>query len=312
MRTNLKRLEIYFAEVFDKSELKYRCVFIIMLLYYYKDEIGNFGDDLNEWLWPRLFGKDMQEMFDSETLFLGIGSILDEHVPFEKTKVVLGSGYAYSSPPKVDEKWHFFSVRGPLTAKTLGIDSKLAITDAAILCTPFLDLYSGSRGKISFMPHHRNANLPWEEICDFHDIQFISPCDGVEVCLKKISESEKLITEAMHGAIIADCMRIPWIPVKTFGGINDFKWKDWTLSLEMEFQFHWLSQPITPKYSNGVLGFARSAKNLFTCKARLGWLKKYGKSFLSKDSIFLNRLSESQNALEALLEENNKYAKKNH
>jgi|LakMenEpi03Aug12_release.lakeMendotaPanAssembly.Ray.scaffolds.fasta_scaffold246529_3 succinoglycan biosynthesis protein ExoV len=283
-----------------------------MELYYYKDQNGNFGDDLNEWLWPKIFRSEFGDLFDNKTLFLGIGSILDEHVPKSQKKVVLGSGYAYSLPPTIDGTWRFFSVRGPLTAQKLGLDTKLAITDAAILCTPFLDFAEHASPKVSFMPHHRHAHLPWGEVCDLLGIQYIDPCEGVEACLMKISGSEKLITEAMHGAILADCMRIPWTPVKTSGGINDFKWMDWTLSLEIEFQFHWLSQPITPKYSNGVLGFARSAKNLFTCKARLGWLKKYGRSFLSKDSIFLKRLAESQNACEALLEENNNHAKKNH
>lgn len=282
-----------------------------MEIYYYKDKDGNFGDDLNEWLWPKLFGSLFKELFDENTLFLGIGSILDEHVPISKKKVVLGSGYAYSSPPEIDESWNFFSVRGPLTAKKLGINEKLVITDAAILCTPFLDSSIQKRINVSFMPHHRNAHLPWEEICEAQNIKFISPCEGVEKCLKKISESEKIITEAMHGAILADCMRIPWIPVKTFPGINDFKWMDWTLSMEIDFKFNWLSQPITPKHCKGLLGFARSAKNQFTCKARLGWLKKYGKSFLSKDSIFLRRLSESKNAFESLLKKGKKYGKKN-
>lgn len=271
-----------------------------MELYYYKDEKGNFGDDLNEWLWPRVFGSDIKDFFDENTLFLGIGSILNENVPKSKNKIVFGSGYAYSSVPEIDEKWKFFSVRGPLTARKLGIESKLAITDAAILCAPFLDLTTIKRRKVSFMPHHLNANLPWKEVCELHEIEYINPCDGVESCLKKIAESEKLITEAMHGAILADCMRIPWTPVKTSGAINDFKWRDWTLSMEIDFEFSWLAQPITQTFSKGVLGLARSAKNLLTCKARLGWLKKHGSIFLSKDSVFREKLAKSQDAFESL------------
>jgi hypothetical protein len=283
-----------------------------MKLYYYKDPKKNFGDDLNEWLWPKIFRREFGDLFDKNTLFLGIGSILDEHVPKFPTKIVLGSGYAYSLPPTIDGTWKFFSVRGPMTAQKLGIDRKMAITDAAILCTPFLDRAQHASRKVSFMPHHRNVHLPWDEICDLLDIQYINPCEGVESCLIKISKSEKLITEAMHGAIIADCMRIPWTPVKTSGAINDFKWMDWTLSLDIDFSFNTIDQPISTRYSAGFLGAARKVKNLLNCKAKLAWLKKYGKPLLSKDSIFLKRLSESQNAFEAMMEENNKYAQKNY
>jgi succinoglycan biosynthesis protein ExoV len=51
-----------------------------------------------------------------------------------------------------------------------------------------------------------------------------------------IAETEVIITEAMHGAIIADAFRIPWIPVRTHQEILDFKWKDWTSSVCVEYK----------------------------------------------------------------------------
>lgn len=38
----------------------------------------------------------------------------------------------------------------------------------------------------------------------------------------------------MHGAIVADTYRIPWIPIKLYPYINEFKWNDWALSLNIE------------------------------------------------------------------------------
>ena len=50
-----------------------------MKLFYYQDPGGNFGDDLNAWLWPRL----IPELLDGDegSLFVGIGSILDRRIP---------------------------------------------------------------------------------------------------------------------------------------------------------------------------------------------------------------------------------------
>jgi len=282
-----------------------------MNLYYFKDKNGNFGDDLNEWLWPKIFKTGYDNYFDDETLFIGIGSILDENVPDFKRKVILGSGYAYSSPPKVDSYWSFYSVRGPLTAQILGLNNDIAITDSAIISTPFLDQFQSNRTSVSFMPHHRHTHLPWSKLCEELDILYIDPCDGVESCLSKIGKSKVIITEAMHGAIIADCMRIPWIPIKSSQAINDFKWKDWTLSMEVDFHFTSVSQPITNRYTYGAIGLAREIKNLLTCRLRLAYLKKYGTPYLSKESVFNNRLILSNDALNSLISSGKSYEKKN-
>jgi succinoglycan biosynthesis protein ExoV len=40
----------------------------------------------------------------------------------------------------------------------------------------------------------------------------------------------------MHGAILADTLRVPWIPVITSPIINVFKWRDWTMSLGLDYR----------------------------------------------------------------------------
>ena len=98
----------------------------------YSSRGPNFGDALNEWLWPRL----LPDFFDGDesALFLGIGSILYDFLPRNARKVVFGSGYGgYTPVPHIDDRWAFYFVRGPVTARTLGLDPSLAIGDAAIL-----------------------------------------------------------------------------------------------------------------------------------------------------------------------------------
>ena len=47
-----------------------------MHIVYYKDAVGNFGDDLNELIWPRVLPDDVRSAPD--TVLVGIGSLLDE------------------------------------------------------------------------------------------------------------------------------------------------------------------------------------------------------------------------------------------
>ena len=50
-----------------------------MKLYYYKSPKGNFGDDLNPWLWNRLRPELFSE--NSDILFVGIGTLINHRLP---------------------------------------------------------------------------------------------------------------------------------------------------------------------------------------------------------------------------------------
>src|SRR3569623_1144475 len=44
------------------------------------------------------------------------------------------------------------------------------------------------------------------------------------------------MTEAIHGAIVADTLRVPWIPVACSPEVAPFKWIDWTQSLGLDYR----------------------------------------------------------------------------
>jgi hypothetical protein len=54
----------------------------------------NFGDGpLNTWLWPQLLPNMLHA--ESERLFVGIGSLLNDGLPAQPLKVIFGSGIGY-------------------------------------------------------------------------------------------------------------------------------------------------------------------------------------------------------------------------
>ena len=198
----------------------------------------NFGDVLNHFIFNHL----APNFFDDSDheVFLGIGSILGfEQFKTARKKIVFGTGYCagLGSPPTIDHSYDIFCLRGPLTATALGVSKRLAITDAAALLR-FIPLKAiEKKYRCSFMPHKSSEKLfDWPSLCEQVGIHHIPPSDNVEQVIDEIRSSEILLAEAMHGAITADVLRVPWIPVITSNRILEFKWVDWTRSIQCDFE----------------------------------------------------------------------------
>ncbi|HEX8230485.1 MAG TPA: polysaccharide pyruvyl transferase family protein [Chloroflexia bacterium] len=210
-----------------------------MRLFYYQDPGGNFGDDLNAWLWPRLIPELLDD--NDSTLFVGIGSILDRRIPQGPRKIVFGTGVGYGLLPVLNEEWQVCCVRGPLSAKALGLPPELAVTDSAALLRSMRRAPVERRHSVSFIPHFRTparaleAGVDLEAVCASAGIHYIDPCGPVEAVLDGIESSGKVLAEAMHGAIVADALRVPWLPVRLSDRIRLLKWRDWCGSLRLEY-----------------------------------------------------------------------------
>lgn len=210
-----------------------------MKLYYWKGKKGvtNFGDELNPWIWPKLIPDVLDE--DQESIFVGIGTLLNDLLPQASLTVVFGSGVGYGKGlPAIKDKCKIYCLRGPLSAKALGTSQDLAVTDPAVLIRRLVDLTAQKRlWRFAYMPHWGNASPSWEGICQDLGFGYIDPRWGVEVVLSTLGRTEYLITEAMHGAIVADALRIPWVCVLDANNRDSlpFKWHDWCLSIGMDF-----------------------------------------------------------------------------
>lgn len=225
-----------------------------MAVYYYQDYgLGgsrNFGDDINPKLLGHLFSKSI---IDSESIcIMGIGTILsDEHlnnVSHYKRKVIFSSGVGYGKLNRsFDDSWDFVCVRGPNTSAKLALPPEKGICDGAILLSEIYPVkaYQGD-GPVVFIPHVESS---WksreglETACRNLGIEYLVPDQEFDTFVKVVQSASLVITEAMHGAILADTMRIPWVPVE-FHFHNEFKWKDWFSSIQLDY----VSYPLKPLF----------------------------------------------------------------
>jgi len=213
----------------------------VQLLYFREPALTNFGDDLNAWMWSELL-PGMWHPADDVWL-CGIGTILNkELMPRGRKWIVAGSGVGYGLPPEDfgGPSWRILAVRGPLTAKVLGIDSSFAVTDGAILLSAlpeYAPLPESERHGIVFMPHYQS--LPagnWQGACEAARFEFLDPRADSKSIVRRIRSAKLVLADAMHSAIVADTFRVPWIPLVTSPNINTFKWLDWTLSMGIDYQ----------------------------------------------------------------------------
>lgn len=214
---------------------------------YFKAKNGNFGDDLNGWLWPKFFGANNS----NDDYFIGIGSILFNNSKLltalkDKKKIVFGTGIRPADKPFViDETWDIQFLRGPLSSGVLGKKHEY-ISDGAYALRLIKDFDRfkniNKKYKISLIPYfHSVEYFNWEDICLKLGYHYISPLSesGVEHTLEEVASSEFVITEAMHGAIIADALRVPWskfilsTPYTEGQMISEFKWMDWLYSVQL-------------------------------------------------------------------------------
>lgn len=201
----------------------------------------NFGDDINPFLLGKLLAPSV--MTSTEVCVVGIGSILNHDnaklVSQYRHKVVFSTGTGYGEPLKdLDESWDIVCVRGPKTAKLMGLPLSAAICDGAILLSDYFDAVAeAKRSGTVFIPHirtHWGTGVALQAICENLGWRYLAPDVAAGDFIDGVRSARLVMTEAMHGAILADTMRVPWIPVGLHFH-NAFKWADWFQSIGQEY-----------------------------------------------------------------------------
>jgi succinoglycan biosynthesis protein ExoV len=198
---------------------------------------NNFGDKLNDIIFPHVgiknrieFKKLNLQCLPPKT-YLGLGTLLNKKIHSKVT--VFGTGADGNRKPSVELDYKF--VRGKLTANFLNLKEDLGKGDTAYFLKDYIQNKASTikTENVGIIPHYVNNNL-------LHDKNIISPLLPVDEFIYKVSQCKIILAEAMHGAICADMLRIPWSPIsldKTTYPVQHFKWNDWVSVFELNIQF---------------------------------------------------------------------------
>jgi succinoglycan biosynthesis protein ExoV len=269
--------------------------------------VTNFGDELNTVLWPRLLGPSFFDD-DDRVEFLGIGSLLGwpkNSGGGRRHRVVFGTGAAFAdSAPREprDDTWRIYCVRGPLTAQAYQLDAALAVADPAILLAKFHRRVEPEI-RFGYMPHLDDATRfasVLARACADMGVRYIDPRGDVDDVITAVGSVAVLVAEAMHGAIAADALRVPWIPVFTALRPHRFKWTDWCRSMQLEFDPHRIVNASSWGGRVGIRGAYLDGIAARLFRAQLGHVTRQGRPLLSAAPVQAEKLERLEAAIAEL------------
>jgi succinoglycan biosynthesis protein ExoV len=217
-----------------------------MQLVHYAGSVPNFGDDLNALIWPAL-APHLFAPGEEDRGFVGIGTILGMPGKGHRRLDVMSSGTGYDPISNWgDRQITFHCVRGPVTTHVLGLDPALAMADGALLCplVPGLPQRRAQAEHIAVIPHFQTLAFPgWDEACTMAGLTLIDPRHPPEAVIHAIASASLVLTESLHGAILADTYGIPWLAFATSGNFCMPKWMDWAASVGVDLGVTYLPPP---------------------------------------------------------------------
>ena len=270
-----------------------------MAIYYHNEYVtkhgeSNFGDNINPWLLKKFIPKRIYN--SEEECVVGIGTLLNDglikHIANYKKIHVFTSGVGYGSVNNllIKNDINYIAVRGPKSARALGLEASLSVTDGAILISELVARVD-KKFKTTFIPHintHWMSGMVLQRACEKIGLNYLVPNADQMEFIDIVNSSELVITEAMHGAILADTLRVPWIPVKMHHALP-FKWEDWCESLGLNYSPKKLIQVYNPVGS--VFAAIRSSVKEYLLTSELKKASE-GQFFLSNESTFEQRLGQ--------------------
>ncbi len=200
---------------------------------------------MNEWIWDELT-PDLANLGSEDDVLVGLGSILHGNRlrSYKSEIAIMGSGYNLGST--IDEETYrrcrFYAVRGPKTKAAFELSDSVAMLDPGSLAADLQAPSLTSHQRVLFIPHRKNMleeelEFPLEDIVKEAGLELLSPGLDSRFVLEKISGASLVVSESLHGLIVADAYRVPWIAVKFGPRVTPYKFRDWGASLDVDIDF---------------------------------------------------------------------------
>jgi succinoglycan biosynthesis protein ExoV len=254
-------------------------------LIHYKAAKGNVGDDFSAWMFSRLLSTPLNEKASS--VLFGVGSILDRRflqgTPERYSVFGSGARSRHDVPDTTVGDWRIYAVRGPLTARALGLPCDRAVCDPGVLAPTLYPVVPDPQAEIGIVPYYTASTDLWSAVARREGWKIVSPHLGVEDFITALCTCRKVFCESMHGAIFADAYGIPWRPLSATGQQNEgrthaFKWTDWASSVGLGFDSLKL-----PGLTAGAGGLDR-----LKTRAKVAWVHRRLKEAVEEDAFLLS------------------------
>lgn len=213
--------------------------------YYWKGK-KNFGDLLTPLLLQRFCHLEAQWVPEAEAELVMVGSVLDT-LPYYYKGIVAGAGFLHEHAMVkmvAGNMAKVLAVRGPLTLKTLSIPNKQSIVlgDPGLLADELIPnqdkLY-----EVGLIPHWTDKSLELNPIFKRLNPRIIRVDDDPIKIITEIAQCKKIVSSSLHAVVLADAFGIPRRTELSPRVLShphqeggDFKWRDYNLSIGMEFK----------------------------------------------------------------------------
>jgi pyruvyltransferase len=202
----------------------------------------NFGDDINPSFFEKISGVPVRlEVNQKNPHFLGMGSILERAI---ESSVVLGSGFIAQPAAPVNLPGRLIAVRGKLSRAAIQNCPEVLLGDPMVLLSQIYIAPHIKINRIGLVPHVSQVN-EFKRLAPA-GVVIIDPAAEPWSVIRSIAECSYIISQSLHGLIVADALEIPnlWIkPSEQMIG-GDFKFLDYFSTIDSPKAPHTFSKEL--------------------------------------------------------------------